>query len=179
MDTNRATNEYTAALLAYERTGGNLPVMAATVRPSDSGKDEAWACYQKHAKAVQAQNAYEMAKDILYEKNQKETQQTRAHQLRVYGPVMMDPVVSASHDELEQAGVPHSMPMEQFVPPKRGWPTPPLQDVTAGQPQPPQFPTYEELNYKGPFRQSVAKLSYSQNMTYERARALVEPTWSS
>ena len=78
MDTNRATNEYTAALLAYERTGGVLPVMAATVRPSDSGKDEAWAWYQKHAKAVQAQNAYEMAKDILYEKNQKETQQTRA-----------------------------------------------------------------------------------------------------
>lgn len=79
-------------------------------------QDKAWAWYKKHAKAVQAQMAYEMAQDNF----QKETQQTRDHQLissGIYGPLAMDPVFTASHDELEQAGVPHSMPMEQFVPP--------------------------------------------------------------
>ena len=179
MDTNRATNEYQAALLAYERTGGNLPVAAAMVRASDADKDAAWAWYQKHARAVQAQEAYELARDVLHEKNQKETQQTRAHQLRQYGPLVMDPVVTASHDELEAAGVQHSMPLEQFVPPKKGWKTPPLQLATVGQPLAPQFKTYEELNGAGPFKKQIAKLSYSDNMTYERARALVEPTWSS
>jgi len=178
MDANRATNEYQAALLAYERAGGNLPVMAAMVHPSDAGKDKAWEWYQKHARAVQAQEAYEVAQGILYEKSQKETQQTRAHQLRQYGPLVMDPVVAASHDELEAAGVPHDMPMEQFVPPKTGWPTPPMQLATAGQPLAPQFPTYEELNGAGPFKKQIAKLSYSGNMTYERARTLIEPTWS-
>jgi hypothetical protein len=50
--------------------------------------------------------------------------------------------------------------------------------ATAGQPLAPQFPTYEELNGAGPFKKQIAKLSYSDNMTYERARALIEPTWS-
>jgi hypothetical protein len=179
MDTNRATNEYQAALLEYERAGGNLPIMAAMVRPSDAGKDEAWAWYQKHADAVRSQEAYEVAQGILREKQQKETQQTRAHQLRQYGPLVMDPVVAASHDDLEQAGIPHSMPLEQFVPPKKGWPTPPMQMATAGQPLAPQFKTYEELNGAGPVRKQIAKLSYSGNMTYEQARTLIEPTFSS
>ena len=178
MDTNRATNEYQAALLAYQASGGNLPVAAAMVRASDADKDKAWEWYRKHARAVQAQEAYEIAQGILHEKNQKETQQTRAHQLRQYGPLVMDPVVTASHDELSQVGVAHDMPMEQFVPPKKGWPTPPTQMATAGQPLAPQFPTYEELNGAGPFKKQIAKLSYSDNMTYERARALIEPTWS-
>ena len=179
MDANRATNEYQAALLNYEQAGGNLPTMAAMVHPSDAGNDKAWEWYQKHAREVQAQEAYEIAQGILHEQNQKETQQTRAHQLRQYGPLVMDPVVTASHDELTQVGVTHDMPMEQFVPPKKGWPTPPMQMATAGQTLAPQFPTYEELNGAGPFKKQIAKLSYSENMTYERARALVEPTWTS
>lgn len=119
MDANRATNEYQAALLAYERAGGNLPVMAAMVHPSDAGKDKAWEWYQKHARAVQAQEAYEVAQGILYEKSQKETQQTRAHQLRQYGPLVMDPVVAASHDELEAAGVPTTCPWSSSCRPRR------------------------------------------------------------
>jgi pimeloyl-ACP methyl ester carboxylesterase len=86
-----------------------------------------------------------------------------------YAPRVTCPtlVIAASHDELEQAGIPHSMPLEQFVPPKKGWPTPPMQMATAGQPLAPQFKTYEELAGSRARSASQKKLDLSRRISLE------------
>jgi hypothetical protein len=80
--------------------------------------------------AVQAQEAYETAQNILYEREEQETANTRAQQLRL-GPFAMSGVVEAAHDELVQAGVGHDMPAKFFMPPHKGWKTPHRQLINA------------------------------------------------
>jgi hypothetical protein len=51
--------------------------------------------------------------------------------------------------------------------------------VAGGQPQAPEFPTFERLNMGQPASLRASTLSASQNMTYERMRDLAQPTFSS
>ena len=181
LEASGAANAYDGLLLDYQNAGAQLPAAAARVGPSESGRDAAWDFYRKHAAAIQAQNAYQIAQGIVLAKQHQDTSQMRAHVLRQYGPLMMDhPAVAASHDALSEAGVPHSMPLVQFIPPTQGYPTATQQYVTTGQAQVGQFPTYEEINGAGRFQKQLVKLSPAQNMTYETARKfVVEPTNSS
>ncbi len=70
------------------------------------------------------------------------------------------------------------MAKPRTVPPKAFFTKPPAQMVVGGQPQTPEFPTFERLNMGQPESLRAATLSASQNMTYERMRDLVQPTFS-
>ena len=84
-----------------------------------------------------------------------------------------------SHDELEEVGIPHVLPKPRPPAAFKSWPGAPPQLAAQGYPQAKEFPTFEALNLgQGDVRQ--AKLTMSQNMTYENVRKLLGPsTWSS
>ena len=173
LDANQAAYNHDGAIINYLQSGAELPLQAAKVHDSEAAKDEAWHWVEKHSRAVLAQQAYETARDILYERHQKETQQTQAHQLTIYGQLKINSVIEAAHKELESAGVGHAKSPIQSQPPRKAYTTPPLQSITLGQPQYKEFPTYEELNTTGRFEKKVLKFDPSENLTYERARDMI------
>ena len=181
LDAEQKFNDYQHASIDYRQSGAELPEAAAQVRPSGAGDDPVWERLHHHGERMDEQNAYETAFDLMNQEHQRQTETTRHEQLRLtYGSQHMHPVVQASHGELEEAGVPHHMPAPREPPPMRGWHTPHQQFAAAGQPQAPEFPSFEVLNMAGPTSVRAATLTPSQNMTYERAREfVVQPTWSS
>ena len=181
LDAEQKFHDYEHAAIDYRQSGAELPEAAARVRPSDAGDDPAWQHIHEHGDRLEQQHAYETAFELMNQEHQQETRETRHEQLRLtYGPSHMNPVVQASHDELEEAGVGHFMPGPREPPPRRVWHTPHDQLVAAGQPQAPEFPSFERLNMGQPANFRASTLTPSQNMTYERAREfVVEPTWSS
>ena len=180
LDAEQKYHDYEHAAIDYRQSGAELPEAAARVRPSDAGHDQTFDRYDREHEARQAQDAYKMAYDLNHQEIRHQTAATRREQLSsTYGANHMHPTVEASHDELAEAGAPHYMPAPRPPPPFRSWPTPPEQFVSSGQPQAPEFPTFESLNTGQHQNLRVATLSRSQNMTYERMRDfVVEPTWS-
>jgi hypothetical protein len=182
LDSTPAANDREAAAIAYRNSGAHLPEAAAAVGPSDAGDDETFDRIERHHTAMTELSAFQAAMDMRQQELQLVTQATRKQQLDVYGPVVLvDPTVEAAHDELDQIGVAHHMPSVRSVPAQKGWPTPHEQFAAAGQPQPPQFPSYEALNGAGPFsmRGLAEPPSRDELITYAKARRVVEPTWTS
>ena len=134
-----------------------------------------------HNERMQQNKAYEIASVMQHQRHQAQTAETRRDQLRLsYGPNKMNSVIEAHHDQLEEADVPHVMPMPRLPPPVKAWKTPPLQYVAAGQVQAKEFPTYEMLNLGEVADIRSAKLRLDEAMTYEMIREFaVQPTWTS
>jgi hypothetical protein len=179
LDAAQKANDYDQASIDYRNSGHHLPEAAARVRPSSAGHDPTFPQYDREHAASETQHAYETAFDLMNEEHRRQTAQTRHEQLRhTYGPNRMHPVIEASHDEFEEAGVPHYMPGPRFTPPRRAWATPHQQMVAYGQPQAREFPTFEALNM-GQLPVRAAGPTRAENVTYERLRdAVVGPTWS-
>ena len=130
---------------------------------------------------METQHAYETAFDLMNQEHQQTTEANRTQHLSgTYGPNRMHPTIEANHDELQEAGVPHAMTVPRVPPARKVWHTPNAQFVAAGQPQAPEFKTFEVLSMGQPATLKAATLSQSQNMTYETVRDfVVQPTWSS
>ena len=181
LDAEKKYNDYEHASLDYKDSGAELPEAAARVRPSDAGADPMFDHIHQQGQAVEQQHAYETAFEVMNQEHRQQTEATRREQLRLsYAPNRMHPVVEAAHGELEEAGVPHLQAGPRDEPPRRAWHTPNAQFQAFGQPQAPEFPTFESLNMGQPTNIRAATLSPSQNTTYEQMRNFVaQPTWSS
>jgi hypothetical protein len=69
--------------------------------------------------------------------------------------------------------------MPRFAQNPKPFKSAPEQFAAAGQLQAPEFPSFEALNMGQPFNLRSAKLTPSENLTYERAREfVVQPTYS-
>ena len=174
-------NDYEHAKLDYRSSGAQLPESAANVRESDAGYDPSFDELDRHHHDQQSQHAYEAAYDAMRAQDMQHTAEARTTHLgRAYGSNRMHPVVEAAHEELTEAGVPHAMPGPRIAPEYRPYRAPLPQMQAKGQPQAPEFPTFEHLNMGQPLRFTRGRPTVSQNMTYERAREfVVGPTWSS
>jgi len=179
-DAERAYNESQYNATDYRESGAHLPEAAARIRPSDAGQDRTFDQYHHQGEAMDHQNAYEAAADLMNHEQMQNTQAARREQLRsMHGSNDMHPTIAAAHHELVEAGVPHYMPGPRFTP-QTVYRAPPQQFVSAGHPQAPEFPDFRVLNMGDPSSVRGGAMSVSQNMTYERMRDfVVGPTQSS
>jgi len=181
LDAEQKYNDFEHASLDYKSSGAELPEAAARVRPSAAADEHVFDHLHAQGEAMEEQNAYETAFDLMNQEHQRETEATRREQLRLsYAPNRMHPVVEAAHQELEEAGVFHYRAGPREEPPRRVWHTPNAQLEAFGQPQAPEFPSFEALNMGQPSDLRAARLTAAQNVTYEQMRSsVVQPTWSS
>ena len=182
LDAEQKYNEYEHAAIDYRNSGAELPEAAARVRPAgEAAQDPVFDRIHDHNEAMHLQDAYDTAHQVHHQEKQRETEATRKDQLKsIYSQHHhMNPMVDASHDELEEAGVPHHMAEVGIAPVRKPYLVPNKQMMSVGQPQAPEFPTFELLNMDQPQDIRVATLTFPQRLTYERARELVVPTWSS
>jgi hypothetical protein len=93
----------------------------------------------------------------------RQANETRKQQLSAYGPTSGHWTVEAHHEDLDYVGVPHAAPMPKMAMSAGQWQAPPTEYIAAGQPQAPEFPTYEQLN-----------LGYSKTYKLGRPAALKE-----
>ena len=181
LDAEQRYNDNEYATIDYRSSGAQLPEAAARVRPSDSGHDRVFERYDQEHEARQAQEAYQTAHDLNHQEIRHKTMTDRSEHLgSTYVVNHTNPTIEAHRDELIEAGAPHYLPLPKPPPPFRSWPTPPQQFVSVGQPQAPEFPTWEHLNLNQPQNLRIANLNRSQATTYERMRDyVVQPTYSS
>ena len=165
----------------YRESGAELPESAAQVRRTDAGNDPTFARIHEHGDRMDQNNAYETAYDLMHQEETKKTAANRREILsKSYGPNRMDPTIEAAHLELVEAGVHHYMPKIRTLPPKAMFTKPHPAMVVMGQPQAPEFPSFEFLNMGQPANIRAATVSLSQNSTCERIRDfVVQPTFSS
>ena len=180
LDAEQKYNQSESASLEYRSSGAELPEHAARVHPSDAGADHSFRRMDEHHGAMEVQNAYETALNAMDEKKRYRIREKRADTLGVYsGPTKMHPVIEAHSLSLSETGMPHMVPGERPQAPGGSYPGPHPLWAAAGQPQAPPFPAFELLNMAQPANVLVAKLSPSENMTYEEARSfVVQPTYS-
>ena len=181
LDAEAKYNDYEHARLDYRTSGSELPEAAARTRESDAGHDPAFDGLDRQHQEREARHAYETAFDVMNAEHRQHTAEARTTHLgQSYGVNRMHPVVEAAHEELTEAGVPQAMAGRRIAPEHRSYRAPPPQMGSKGQPQAPEFPTFENLNMGQPRNVTQGRLSVSQNMTYERAREfVVAPTWNS
>jgi hypothetical protein len=181
LDAQARSNDYEHAVLDYRQSGAQLNEAAARVRPSDAGEDPMFDELDRQHHEREAREAFHTAQAAAQEEAARNAAEARSEHLRhAYGPNRMDPMVEASHEELAEAGVPHAMPGPRIAPASTRGHAPPPMYSSAGQPQAPEFPSFEVLNQGQPPDLRRGNLRPSQNLTYEQARDfVVEPTWSS
>ena len=184
LDAARKQNEYDQGGLDYRTGGGELPKVAARLLPWDEAADAGmFRDIHRQGDARDAQVALAAAVKNTRAEQQREAESTRREMLRhAYVPNRMHPVIEAAHSELEQAGVPHNMPDgPKLTTAPKAMKAPPKLMAAEGQPQAPQFPSFEFLNLGDVYDFRVANPSCSRNMTYEHIRDVVaaQPTLSS
>ena len=146
LDAAQKYNDYEAARLDYHNSGAHAPENAAHLRPSDAGNDPGFAEVDRQNQAAEEQDAYELAFEAMNNEHRQQAEATRRQQLSTYGPNRMHPTIEAHHADLEQAHIPHAMPAPRQRMQPYPWPAQPRQMAAAGQPQAPEFRTFENLN---------------------------------
>jgi hypothetical protein len=181
LDAENKYQDHESALTEYRKSGAELPESAAQVHPSEAGADPSFDRIDQHNEEHDHQQAHRLASQLEKQEHQNRTEDARAENLyAAYGSDSTNPVIEAAHDELNEAGVPHAIPLPRLVPPQRPWRAPPRQFIASGQPQAPEFPAFQVLNQGQPANINAAPLSYSQNLSYDQVRDfVVQPTWSS
>ena len=179
LDAEEKYNQHEAATIDYRASGAELPEHAARVRPSDAGQDDSFSRIEEHHRAMALQNAYEAAKESMDSDKRSRARELRTDTLRSqHGPNMFNPVIEAHHESLRETGVPHFMPGVRSVQ-NHKLPAPPPAYVAAGQPQAPEFTSFEVLNMGQPANVLAATLTREEGLTYEHIRDFVaQPTWS-
>jgi hypothetical protein len=177
LDAERKYQDYEHASIDYKQSGAHLPEAAARVRSSDAANDPAWDEIPRHHERMEAHDAYEAAFEAMNaEHREREAVQRRQTLHQMYGANGMHPVIEAEHSELDEADVPHNMPAPRPAPPRQSYRAPPKAFVAAGQPQAPEFPSFERLNMREPARFAEARISPSEARTYERLREDARPS---
>ena len=181
LDQAKAGTQQDRAVLNYRESQAQLPEAAARVLPSSAGEDELLDRISQGTDALHQQAALELAKEAQSAEHRRQTAEMRREQLAAtHGAWNMHPTVEAAHEELDEAGVPHEMPLPRLAPPMKAWPAPAPQYAAAGQLQAPEFKSFEILNGLQPESLRAARVTHKQGLTYEHLRDLVvEPTWSS
>jgi len=178
LDAEEKYNSYEHAALDYNNSGAELPRRASMVRPSFAGEDDSFGRIDAHHHAMAAQEAYDTAKNVSDATARLETEKNRrVHLSRSSGPNAMDPVVTAHHAGLEEAGVPHYVPAPRIKPPPRGHGTETRQMMAEGQPQPPEFQPFESMNMGQPTGLQATVLKPGANHRYEELRGASSETF--
>ena len=182
LDQAKAGSQQDRALLNYRDSQARLPENAARASmPSRASEDEILDRISQGTAAVDQQKALDLAKEAQSAEYRRQTVEMRAQQLAAtHGLDSMNGVIEAAHHELEEAGVPHEMPVPRLDPPMKAWPAPAEQWVAYGQRQAREFPSFEVLNGTQSESLKAARVTHKEGMTYEHLRDLVvQPTWSS
>ena len=182
LDAERRANDIEGALLDYRNSGAQLPEHAARVRGSAAGEDDAWMHVDEDNERLHEQHQHEEAARFLREQHQRETQAARTEALsKMHGSWASHPVIEAAEEELREAGVTHQGVGEEPMPFRaqvNHYSRPPAEMAAAGQPQAPEFPSYEVLNLNQPTNLLAAKMSRQTAMSYEAMRDMLpERTW--
>ena len=171
LDQAKKYNDYEHLRLDYDQSGALLPQRAAAVRNSGLDEHPTWERQANFTQGMQEQHAYEMAFDAMDAEHRQETAEIRRQQLGSYAPTTSHWNIEAQHEDLEDAGVPHQAPVYRTPMIHSPWPTASVQWAAAGQPQPPQFPTFERLNMGQQRRYTPSSWSGSRaGSSYERLR---------
>ena len=184
LDAEQRANDIEGAMLDYRNSGAELPEHAARVRGSGAGGDDAWMHIDEDNHRLHEQHQHEEAARFLREQHQRETEGARAESLsKMHGSWKSHPVIEAAGEELAEAGVTHQDVGEEpmvFRAQVNHYSAPPPQMASTGQPQAPEFPSFEVLNMGQPTNLLAAKMSRETAMSYERMRDFVpERTWRS
>lgn len=173
LDAAQKYNDYEHSKLDYHSSGAHAPEQAAFQRPSAAGEDPAWQEHDRQNEAREEQDAYDLAFEAMNNEHRAQAREIRKQQLSSYGPNRMHPTIEAHHPDLEQARIPHAMPAPRAPMVQHPWPAPVRQMAAAGQPQAPEFPTFEHLNMGQPghLRPANLNLRLSEGpLSYDRAR---------
>ena len=81
LDAEQRLNDVEGALLDYRNSGAELPELAARVRPTPAGDDEAWMNIEEDNRRMHDQHQHEEAARFLREQNQQETEAARTEGL--------------------------------------------------------------------------------------------------
>jgi len=182
LDQAKAGSQQDRALLNYRDSQASLPETAARdSMPSRVSEESILEGISQGTAAIDQQKALELAKEAQNAEHRRQTAEMRAQQLAAtHGAWSMHPTVEAAHEELEEAGVPHEMPVPRLAPVAKAWPAPAEQWAAYGQRQAPEFTSFEILNMGQPATLKASKVTRKEGLTYEHLRDLVvEPTWSS
>lgn len=174
LDAAQKYNDWEAAKIDYRNSGAHAPESVVHTQPSEAGNDPMFQEVDRQNQAADEQDAYELALEAMNAEHRQQAQAIRQQQLSTYGPNRMNPTIEAHHPDLEQARVAHAMPAprQRMVP--YPWPAPPMQMAAAGQPQAPEFPTFENLNMGQPARVYPAhlRLRLSEDpLSYDQVRS--------
>ena len=182
LDAERRANDIEGALLDYRNSGAQLPEHAARVRGSAAGEDDAWMHIDDDNDRIHDQHQHEEAARFLREQHQRETEAARTEGLsKMHGSWKSHPVIDAAEEELGEAGVTHQHVGEEPMPFRaqvNHYSRPPAQMASTGQPQAPEFPSFEVLNMNQPTNLLAAKMTRQTAMSYESMRDMLpERTW--
>lgn len=133
--------------LDYDATGAQLPRAAENnQQESMAGTDDTWNRQEEFNSNLNTEEARRVADDALNSERRAQANQMRRTQLSAYGPSSGHWTVEAHDKDLEYRGIPHAAPMPKMAMPAGQWQAPPNEYIVDGQPQAPEFPTYEQLN---------------------------------
>jgi hypothetical protein len=133
--------------LEYDDSGAQLPAAAERAQQgSMAGTDDTWNRQEQFNSNLDAEEARRIAEDALAAERKAQANQMRRQQLSAYGPSAGHWTVEAHHQDLEERGIPHSAPTPKMAMPAGRWRAPPNEFIATGQPQAPEFPTFEQLN---------------------------------
>ena len=184
LDAEQRANDIEGAMLDYRNSGAELPEHAARVRGSAGGHDDAWMHIDEDNNRLHEQHQHEEAARFLRSEHQRETEAARTEALgNLHGAWRSHPVIEAADEELAEAGVTHQHVGEEPMVIRaqvNHYSAPPAPMAAAGQPQAPEFTSFEVLSMGQPTDLRAARMSHETAMSYERMRDFVpERTWRS
>ena len=169
LDSANKYHEHLQDTLEYRRTQGNMPE-AARNTDSMAGDDEAWGEHDRFNKALDHEEAYNLAQRAMENERRQTANSLRRQQLSSYGPTLVHPTLEAHHQDLSDQNVPHPAPVPKPSMAKMHWPARPDEFIAAGHPQAAEFPTFEELNMAQDRRFKHERLIPEVNQNYQQLR---------
>ena len=133
--------------LEYDETNAQLPAAAERgAKNSMAGTDDVWNRQEQFNANLDAESARHVAENALNAEKRQQANEMRRQQLSAYGPSSGHWTVDAHDEDLEYRGIPHAAPMPKMAMPPGKWRAHPNEYIATGQPQAPEFPTFEQLN---------------------------------
>ena len=170
LDAQKKYNDYDARNIEYDGSNGHLPRSAARMGDSEAGNDPAWGEHDRFNAALDHEEAAQIAAKAMDQERKQRANAMRQEQLQVYGPTMIHPTIEAHHEDLDSQDIPHVAPVPKPNMSSKHWPFPPQEYQAAGYPQPPEFPTFEQLNLGQAKRYKQGKPGSMDSTSYESLR---------
>lgn len=170
LDAANKYNDHEQKNMEYDRGGGHLPRPAANDEESAAGNDRAWQEHDRFNHALDHEEAYRLAASAVEAEHRSSANSIRRQQLSTYGPALVHPTLEAHHRDLQYQNVPHPAPVPRLSMPRMSWPTVPDEFAAAGQPQAPEFPTFEALNLGQDRKFKHGRVDIGANQSYQQLR---------